>query len=307
LCALSTADSQAEHTGNRSDADHAPCNCFEVAVQVPHVMLRCAVLCAGVVIVSVSSSGFMEQVHWSVGAAAAVAATAGDSSSSDGAVMGLVSASSDASSLSIKLVSAADGAEFGTAVVQMPAPSYPVSGPAATVVAAWLDASKCKASGSSKGGALSGCRLLVLWSDDQLTYVEDGEVAWSREEALATGSSSLISELPTAKAAAGGADAEDSSSGSSSGSSKGGLLGLLQDKERMKQWVRLQVLGVYVQFKLNTDAEKEEFYQLRQALRWVPERPANAGGYVSGGLWFTVACWQQLTDEGSCSTFNLGC
>jgi hypothetical protein len=223
----------------------------------------------------------MQQVHWVAGAAAAIAATAGDSSSSDGAVMGLVSASPDASSLSIKLVSAADGAELETADVQVPAPSHPVSGPAATVVAAWLDASKRKASSSSKGGALTGCRLLILWSDDQLIYVEDGEVAWSREEALATGSSSLIAELPTAKAAAGGPEAEDSSSGSSSGSSKGGLLGLLQDKERMKQWVRLQVLGVYVQFKLNTDAEKEEFHQLRQALRWVPERPpANAGGML---------------------------
>jgi hypothetical protein len=31
--------------------------------------------------------------------------------------------------------------------------------------------------------------------------------------------------------------------------------------------MRLQLLSVYVQFKLDKDREKEEFYQLRQALR----------------------------------------
>jgi hypothetical protein len=138
------------------------------------------------------------------------------------------------------------------------------------VVAAWLDASKRKdtAGGSSSSGALSGCRLLVQWSDDQLTYIEDGAVAWSREEALASTTSNLIVELPTAKAVQGaGAGDDEGSSSSGSGSSKGGLLSFLQDKERLKQWMRLQLLSVYVQFKLDKDREKEEFYQLRQALR----------------------------------------
>jgi hypothetical protein len=219
----------------------------------------------------------MEQVHWAAGAAAAPAATAGTSSSSSSAsdaILGVVAASADASSLNIQLLSAASVEQLETAELQLPAPTYPLSGPAATVVAAWLDSSKRKdtpsSSSSSSSGVLSGCRLLVLWSDDQLTYVEDGEVVWSREEALASVSSNLISELPSAKATLSSGDEQDDSSSSSSttsSSGKGGLLGLLQDRERLKQWVRLQVLGVYVQFKLNTDAEKEEFYALRQALR----------------------------------------
>lgn len=217
----------------------------------------------------------MEQVHWAAGAAAAPAATAGTSSSSGSsardAILAVVAASADASSLRVQLLSAASGEQLKQAELQLPAPAYPVSGPAATVVAAWLDASKRKdtpsSSSSSTGGVLAGCRLLVLWSDDQLTYVEDGGVMWSREEALASGSSSLISELPSAKGAVRGGDGQDSSRSSGGGGGKGGLLGLLQDQDRLKQWVRLQVLGVYVQFKLNTDAEKEEFYALRQALR----------------------------------------
>lgn len=203
-----------------------------------------------------------------------VAAPAGfvDSSSNGaGSIMGLVTASPDASRLQVKLLSAATGEELSAADLAVPAPAHPTSGPAPTVTAAWLAASDDSKAicGSSKSSGLAGCQLLVLWSDDQLTYVEGGKVTWSREEALATVSSSLLVELPSAKAAAGSNDEEGSSSSGSS--SKAGLLGLLQDKERVQQWMRLQVLGVLVQFKLNTDAEKEEFYQLRQTLRYAGE------------------------------------
>ena len=37
----------------------------------------------------------------------------------------------------------------------------------------------------------------------------------------------------------------------------GGVLGLLQDKDALKQWVRLQVLSVLIQFKLNTEIGKD--------------------------------------------------
>jgi hypothetical protein len=221
--------------------------------------------CAGVAIVSVSSDGSLQQAHWSAGPAAATPAAA----VGDGSILALVSASADASTLQVKLVSAATGEAVESAELQVPAPAYPVSGPAPTVVAAWLDASKRKdTAGGSSSGSLSGCRLLVHWSDDQLAYVEGGAVAWSREEALASTSSNLILELPTAKAVKGAVGGDDEGSSSSgSGSSKGGLLGFLQDKERLNHWVRLQLLSVYVQFKLDKDQEKDEFYQLRQALR----------------------------------------
>jgi hypothetical protein len=126
-------------------------------------------------------------------------------------------------------------------------------------------------------------RLLLLWSDDSLTFVEDGEVVWGREEALASVSSSLLVELPTGKAAApkGAAASDDDGSSGSSGGSKGGLLGFLQDRDRLRSWVRLQMLSVLVQFKLNTDAERGEFDSLRQQLRCV-SIVCGVGGGVHG-------------------------
>jgi hypothetical protein len=109
---------------------------------------------------------------------------------------------------------------------------------------------------------------LLLWSDDQLTLVSGGEVTWTREEALAAGTINLFIDLPAARrtAAAAAADAAGSSPAASAASA--GLLGLLRDNQKLKRWVRLQVLSVLVQFKLSSQPEQDEFLQLRQALRW---------------------------------------
>jgi len=251
---------------------------------------------AGAALISVGSDGSMQQVHWSAGHVAAAPAASIDSSSNGGGdIVGLVTASADGSSLQVKLLSAATGEEVAAADLAVPAPAHLTSGPAPTVTAAWLAASGDSKAvcGSSKGAGLAGCQLLVLWSDDQLSFIGDGKVTWSREEALATVSSSLLVELPSAKAAAGSSDDEGSSSSGSS--SKAGLLGLLQDKERVQRWMRLQVLGVLVQFKLNTDAEKEEFYQLRQTLRYSRETQHTATpwlAFCSPTLPHVVCTWR---------------
>jgi hypothetical protein len=56
-------------------------------------------------------------------------------------------------------------------------------------------------------------------------------------------------------------------------------LGLLRDNDKLKRWVRLQVLSVLVQFKLSSPQEHEEFLALRQALRWGP----GGWGWAQGG------------------------
>lgn len=171
----------------------------------------------------------------------------------------------------MQLLDTASGDIVERANVALPAAAHPTSGPAPRVVAAWLDASKRKGAAAAGGSVLQGCRLLLLWSDDQITLVSGGEVSWTREEALASGTSNLFIDLPAARrAAAAAADAAGSSPQASAASA--GLLGLLRDNEKLKRWVRLQVLSVLVQFKLSSVQEQEEFLTLRQALRWVAGR-----------------------------------
>jgi hypothetical protein len=220
--------------------------------------------CAGVAVVSAGSN-----TAWFPDAAAAApaAATAASEGTPATSLIALATSAPDASSVTVQLVDTASGSIVETAHVAVPVAAHPTSGPAPHVVAAWLDAGKRNgaAAGSS---ALQGCRLLLLWSDDQITLVSAGKVAWTREEALGAGTSNLFIDLPAARrAAATAADSAGTSPPASAASA--GLLGLLRDNEKLKRWVRLQVLSVLVQFKLSSQQEQEEFLQLRQALRWV--------------------------------------
>lgn len=235
--------------GCRADQFHLGCFC-----------------CAGAALISVGGHGTAALTRWFAGAMAASPVPSGNS----GQLIALASSSADASSINVQLVDAVTGAEVETADVAVAAAGYPTTGPAARIVSVWLDASKrsdASASGSGSS-ALAGCRLLVLWSDDKVSYVEQGTEAWAREEALASGSSTLMIDLPAALAPA---DGSTSDGGASIAGPKKqqGVLGLLQDREALKQWVRLQVLSVLIQFRLNSDAEKEEFLHLRSALRCV--------------------------------------
>jgi hypothetical protein len=236
--------------------------------------------------------------------AAAGSSSSSSSSSSGGAageqqlLLALVASAADGSSMRVSLVDAATGTEAEAADVPVPPPAYPVAGPPAHVVAVWLDASR---RGSSSGGtgaaALHGCRLLVLWSDDQLSFVEGGQQVWMREEGLASGVTSLMVDLPAARAAdkaaaaaaaaAGDTGADSASSASTTAALKqgGGVLGLVRDREVFKRWARLQVLSVLIQFKLNTGPEREEFLQLRQSLRC-----ERAHGYKGTLVRACVAC-----------------
>jgi hypothetical protein len=225
---------------------------------------------AGVVIVSADPSA-AARTSWFPEAAAVspAAATAASEGSPAASLLALASSNTDGSSVTVQLLDASSGDKVETATVAVPAAANPTSGPAPRVVAAWLDASKRNGAAAASGSnALQGCRLLLLWSDDQITFASGGEVVWSREEALASVNSNLFIDLPAARRAAVAAAA-----GSAGGSppapaaASAGLLGLLRDKDKLKRYVRLQVLSVLVQFKLSSQQEQEEFLQLRQALR----------------------------------------
>lgn len=245
-------------------------------------------------LIGVAQDGSASLVKLFADAAAAspAAALAAASSSSGAGLLALASSAEDGSSIRLQLADASSGEVVEAAEVAVPPPAYPTAGLPAHVVGVWLDASKRKQQASSSSSTLAGCRLLVLWSDDRLSFIERGEEAWAREEALAAGTSSLMVDLPAARAdQASDADADaDSASTAAAGSKKGGgVLGLLQDKDAFKQWVRLQVLSVLIQFKLNTDPEREEFLQLRQALR-------------CGGGWGWHVAWRA-----ACCVAALGC
>ncbi|WIA18351.1 hypothetical protein OEZ85_009816 [Tetradesmus obliquus] len=217
---------------------------------------------AGVAIVSADGSVASFPAAAAASLAAATAASEGSPAAS---LVALAASSPDASSVIVQLLDTASGDIVERANVALPAAAHPTSGPAPRVVAAWLDASKRKGAAAAGGSVLQGCRLLLLWSDDQITLVSGGEVSWTREEALASGTSNLFIDLPAARrAAAAAADAAGSSPQASAASA--GLLGLLRDNEKLKRWVRLQVLSVLVQFKLSSVQEQEEFLTLRQAL-----------------------------------------
>lgn len=213
--------------------------------------------CAGVAIIRVTSSG-AEQAHWFAQATAAAPTGAATS-------LTALASGTDSSSVTVELLDTKSGDVLGSSNLEVPVPAYTRSGPAPSITAVWLDAQKCGKAASSSGKnskpLLKACQLVLLWSDDQLSFVANSSITWNREEALASTQSSIMIDLPAARAAA-----------AQAGSSRGGLLGLLQDQQRLKRWVRLQVLSVLVQFKLNHDHEKEEFYELRQALRYAAQQ-----------------------------------
>lgn len=238
-----------------------------------YVAVPCCALPAGVAIVSSDGTASWVADAMAVAPAAATAASfsstdetrnqgteAGTGSTAARSVLAVVSSSADGDSVTVQLLDAVSWTIVETSTVAVPAAAYPTSGPAPRVVAAWLDAHKYRGPDSSKAGALKGCQLVLLWSDDQLSYVSGRQLLWSREEALAASISNLIIDLPAARQAAAAAGQQGGAAG---------LLGLLQDQAKLKRWVRLQVLSVLVQFKLSTQQEQEEFLVLRQELRWV--------------------------------------
>eukprot|EP00879_Flechtneria_rotunda_P012472 GHRR01013024.1.p1 GENE.GHRR01013024.1~~GHRR01013024.1.p1 ORF type:complete len:683 (+),score=278.61 GHRR01013024.1:59-2050(+) len=167
----------------------------------------------------------------------------------------------------LKLLDPGSNTVLDTLEVSMPAAAYPQSGPAPGVVAAWLDASKYKPASSSDKSGLHGCQVLLLWSDDQVTLVSESTVQWNREEALASGTSSMMIDLPAAHAdKLSQSTAGDAAAAAAQSRPASGLLGLLQDKEWLQRWVRLQVLSVMVQFHICSEIEKAEYYELRHAL-----------------------------------------
>lgn len=220
-----------------------------------HAMWRptyLSVCCAGVLLITVDAAG-AQQTNWFPEATAAAPATA------DSALLALASTTADQHAF-VQLLDTSSGQLSAATTLQLPAVPYPQSGPSHRVSAVWLNADKCRAAAADSEMKLTkGCQLVLLWSDDQLSFVSNQTVTWTREEALAAGTSSTIIDLPAAISAA--------ASSQQQGSSKGGLIGLLQDKEKLKRWVRLQVLSVLVQFKLNHAEEAVEYHELRQALR----------------------------------------
>lgn len=239
--------------------------------------------------ISAAANEQPQLIHWFADASAAAAAATSLSSDSSGEstaepMLLLASSSSDGTSVSLQLVDAATASEVDSSTLPLPAAPYIQSGPPPKLVGAWLDTSKLliKPGGSlqrtTAGGLLKRCQALLLWSDHQIVFVSNNTAQWTREEGLASGSSSVVVELPSVKGdkaaagaaggAAGGASGVSAAAGGSS-SSRGGVWGLLADSSKFKRWVRLQVLSVLVQFKLNTQPEKEEFLDLRQELRWV--------------------------------------
>lgn len=203
---------------------------------------------AGVAIIKVTASG-AHQSHWFPYASAAAAGTP---------VTALASAKDG--SVSIQFVDTKSGEILKRSTVNQPASTYPASGVTPHVTAVWFDHHKCiKSDSSSRSSSVSSkCQIVISCSDGQLSFIANNTVTWSREEALASTQTSLVIDLPAAAAAA---------AVQAGSSSRGGLLGLLQDREKLKRWVRLQVLAVLVQFKLNHEHEKAEHFELRQELR----------------------------------------
>jgi hypothetical protein len=168
-------------------------------------------------------------------------------------------------------IDVATGKLVAAGTLPLPAAPYPVSGPAPSVRAAFPSA---KALGP----------VLVVWSDHTLSLSRGGQIAWSREEALASVTSTLFIDLPAAKGSAGGdGDADTNGKAAKRGAVKEGGGTAAGSEDRLKQWVRMQALAVLVQFKLASDTDRAEFLRLREALKC-----AGFGGVACrawGGAW----------------------
>jgi hypothetical protein len=160
--------------------------------------------------------------------------------------------------ITARTVNLATGASAAATALPLPSSPHPVHGPAPSVRAAFP---------AAKGGGPG----LVVWSDHTLSLTNGSQIAWSREEALASVVSTLFIDLPAAKGSAG------------NGGGGGGTAAAAPPQERgaapeaLRQWVRLQVLAVLVQFKLASEADQSEFLRLREALKWAAAGAAGGG------------------------------
>ena len=193
------------------------------------------------------------------------------------------SSSSSQASLSLQTISLPSGDELSVETIPFSDLQHLIEGPAAAVKKVFLQCPK--RSGTS-------CTAVVTLADHQLLLVKDGAVQWVREEALASLTRTVFMDLPAkggggSTGASRGLEGQQQGTGAAAGGGGGGEDGVQQeggergvgeqrawwasvlgvDEGQVKRWVRLQLLSVLVQFKMNTEAEKMELFELRQALR----------------------------------------
>ena len=177
--------------------------------------------------------------------------------------------------VAVREVDAVTGAERAKFAVPPPTAPYPVHGPAPAVRAAF------PAARAGAGGAAGARPVLIVWSDHTLSLAAAGgagdgaevaKLAWSREEALASIHSTLFIDLPAAKGAALGAKGGAAAKGigepaAAAADAAAAAAAAPAQGDALKQWLRVQLLAVMVQFKLGGDAEEAELLRLRAALR----------------------------------------
>jgi hypothetical protein len=198
------------------------------------------------------------------------------------ALAGTSSSSSSEASLHLQTISLPSGDEISSEAIAVPKPQYPTEGPVPAVQKVFLQCPK-------RGG--TNCSAVVTLADQQVLLIREGKVQWAREECLASLKRTAFMDLPAKRAVGSSgssrglegqqgtrAAAGGGGGGRSTGQKEGGdnavvkqdswwadILGV--DEGQFKRWVRLQMLSVLVQFKLNTETEKMELFELRQALR----------------------------------------
>lgn len=167
-------------------------------------------------------------------------------------VIGLVQAP-QSGVVQLKVVSSSGEVVFEETAVGIAPPTLVPGSPTPALKGATLGTYKKKDKGAE------GFRLLLSWQDAWLAMVQQGQLVWSRDEALGSVRQVMFSDLPTQQA-------EEAAAAGSVG-----------DKTRMAEFLKYQMLSIKVQFHLASHLEALEFSRLRGKLsdKALPVRDVN--------------------------------